>query len=183
MPEITLDDVPGELRRSTLRLTGAQVIVSATIPLNAAIGATEAVHLSHHAALSGTSVGVAMLASVSSLYVLGRLADRLGRRPVLGIGLCLLALGCAITGVAVAVESYPLFVAGVVWALFNVVKELWAASERVLTAFIALLGVFVKTLPHVVLAGLVAFGGAWVMNNVNPGSWQVPAVFKQFSSR
>lgn len=76
-----------------------------------------------------------------------------------------------------------LIVAGVVWALFNVVKELWAASERVLTAFIALLGVFVKTLPHVVLAGLVAFGGAWVMNNVNPGSWQVPAVFKQFSSR
>lgn len=114
MPEITLDDVPGELRRSTLRLTGAQVVVSATIPLNAAIGATEAVHLSHHAALSGTSVGFAMLASVGSLFVLGRVADRLGRRPVLAIGLSLLGLGCAITGVAVAIEAYALFVVGAI---------------------------------------------------------------------
>jgi hypothetical protein len=76
-----------------------------------------------------------------------------------------------------------LIAAGVIWALFNAAKELWAAGERVVTAFIALLGVFVKTLPHVVLAGLIAFGGAWIVNNFNPASIQMPAALKEFTSR
>jgi hypothetical protein len=69
-------------------------------------------------------------------------------------------------------------IAGVVWALYKAAKELWKAGESVLGAFAALLGVFVKTLPRVVLAGLIAMGGAWLLNNFNPSSIRVPTAFK-----
>jgi len=83
-------------------------------------------------------------------------------------------------------QSWPLWkqvllvvvIAGVAWALYKAAKELWKAGESVLGAFAALLGVFVKTLPRVVLAGLIAMGGAWLLNNFNPSSIRVPTAFK-----
>lgn len=71
-----------------------------------------------------------------------------------------------------------LVIAGVAWALYKAAKELWKAGESVLGAFAALLGVFVKTLPRVVLAGLIAMGGAWLLNNFHPSSIRVPTAFK-----
>jgi hypothetical protein len=71
-----------------------------------------------------------------------------------------------------------LVIAGVAWALYKAAKELWKAGESVLGAFAALLGVFVKTLPRVVLAGLIAMGGAWLLNNFNPSSIRIPTAFK-----
>jgi hypothetical protein len=72
-------------------------------------------------------------------------------------------------------ESWPLWkqvflilvVAGVAWALFRAAKELWDAAERILAAFATLLGALVRTLPSVLLAGLIALGGIWVLNNVD----------------
>lgn len=72
-------------------------------------------------------------------------------------------------------QSWPLWkqillvlvIAGVVWALWKAAKQLWEAGEKILTAFAGLLGVLVKTLPHVVLAGVIALGGIWVLNNIN----------------
>ena len=55
---------------------------------------------------------------------------------------------------------------GVVWALYRAASDLWEAGERILGAFAALLGVLVKTLPSVMLAGLIALGGVWVLNNL-----------------
>ena len=75
-----------------------------------------------------------------------------------------------------------LVIAGVIWALFKAAKELWEAGERILTAFAALLGVLVKTLPSVVLAGLIALGGVWVLNNLDLSSVRLPS-FLQLSSR
>jgi hypothetical protein len=57
--------------------------------------------------------------------------------------------------------------AGVIWALYKAAKELWEASEKTLVAFAGLLSVFVKTLPHIVLAGVIALGGIWVLNSIN----------------
>ena len=79
-------------------------------------------------------------------------------------------------------QSWPLWkqvllvvvIAGVAWALYKAAKELWKAGESVLGAFAALLGVLVKTLPRVVLAGLIAMGGAWLLNNFNPSSIRIP---------
>jgi len=66
----------------------------------------------------------------------------------------------------------------VAYALFKVVKELWEASERVLGAFAALLGAFVRTLPMVVVAGLIAMGGIWLVNNADLSKVRIPTAFK-----
>ena len=87
-------------------------------------------------------------------------------------------------------QSWPLWkqvllvlvLAAVVFALFKVAKELWEAGERVLAAFAALLGVFVKTLPQVVIAGLIALSGLWLINNFNPSSIRIPTAFSSQSN-
>ena len=82
--------VPREIVRATGRLAGSQVFVSATLPLNATVGAVAAKNLSGHEGLAGTSVGIAFLFSMLSLYVVGSIAQNLGRKPVLLAGLSLL---------------------------------------------------------------------------------------------
>lgn len=82
-------------------------------------------------------------------------------------------------------QSWPLWkqvllvliAAGVIWALFKVAKELWEAGERVLAAFATLLGALVRTLPSVIVAGLIALGGLWLLNNLNLSSLRLPAAF------
>jgi hypothetical protein len=72
-----------------------------------------------------------------------------------------------------------LVLAGVIWALYKAGKELFEAGEKILGAFASLLGVLVRTLPSVVLAGLIALGGVWVMNHLDntplhlPVAWQL----------
>ena len=46
--------------------------------------------------------------------------------------------------------------AAVVWALFRVGRELFYAGAAILAAFAELLGVLVRTLPSVMLAGIIA---------------------------
>lgn len=46
-----------------------------------------------------------------------------------------------------------LVIGGVIRALYKVAKEYWEAGERILGAFAALLGVLVRPLPSVLLAG------------------------------
>lgn len=70
---------------------------------------------------------------------------------------------------------------GVVWALFRAGKELLEAGERTLAAFAALLGALVKTLPSVLLAGLIALGGIWVLNHLDLSKVHIP--YLQTSSR
>ena len=62
----------------------------------------------------------------------------------------------------------------VVWALYEVFWELWIGAERVLSAFATLLVVFVHTLPRVLLAGMIALGGLWLMNHLDNSMLQVP---------
>jgi hypothetical protein len=76
-----------------------------------------------------------------------------------------------------------LVIAGVIWALFKAARELWEAGERILGAFAALLGVLVKTLPSVMLAGLIALGGLWVLNNLDLSSVRLPAMFQTTDAR
>ena len=70
----------------------------------------------------------------------------------------------------------------VVFALFKVAKELWEAGERVLAAFATLLGVFVRTLPQVVVAGLIAMGGVWLINNLDLSAVRIPTAFSTGSN-
>ncbi len=68
-----------------------------------------------------------------------------------------------------------LIVAGaVIWALYRVFWELWIGAERVLSAFAGLLVIFVHTLPRVLLAGMIALAGVWVMNHLDNSMMRVP---------
>ena len=75
-----------------------------------------------------------------------------------------------------------LVIAGVVWALFRAAKELWDAAERILAAFATLLAALVRTLPSVLLAGVVALGGIWVLNNADLSGLGLPN-FAWYSDR
>lgn len=88
--------------------------------------------------------------------------------------------------VSVPWQNWPLWkqvflalvIAGVVWALYKAGKELLEAGERTLAAFAGLLGVLIKTLPHIVLAGLIALGGVWFLNSFDPSSIRVPTAWR-----
>jgi hypothetical protein len=83
-------------------------------------------------------------------------------------------------------QSWPLWkqillviVAGtIIYVLYKAVTELWESGERALAAFASLLGAFIRTLPRVLVAGLVALGGIWLLNNFNPQSVSLPSVFQ-----
>jgi hypothetical protein len=68
-----------------------------------------------------------------------------------------------------------LIAAGVVWALFRAAKELWDAAERILASFATLLAALVRTLPSVLLAGVIALGGVWVLNNADLSRLGLPS--------
>ena len=57
--------------------------------------------------------------------------------------------------------------AGIVaYFLFRAARELYSAGEKAFSAFLTLLRVFAKTVPPILLAGLAAAAGAWVVNHV-----------------
>src|SRR5579872_929754 len=67
-----------------------------------------------------------------------------------------------------------LVLAAVVWALYRVGRELFFAGAAILAAFAELLGVMVRTLPHVMLAGIIALGGGWVINHLDNSLVRMP---------
>jgi hypothetical protein len=67
-----------------------------------------------------------------------------------------------------------LILAGVAWALYRAGRELLEAGAAILGAFAHLLGVLVRTLPHVLLAGIIAVGGVWVVNHLDNSLVRMP---------
>lgn len=56
---------------------------------------------------------------------------------------------------------------GIAYVLYKAAVQLWEAAEKILKAFIGLLSVLVTILPFVLIAGLIAAAGGWVIHNVN----------------
>jgi hypothetical protein len=54
----------------------------------------------------------------------------------------------------------------VAYFLFRAVRELVAAGQKAFSAFVTLISVFMKTVPPILIAGLAAAAGAWVVNHV-----------------
>jgi hypothetical protein len=67
-----------------------------------------------------------------------------------------------------------LILVGVIWALYQAGRELLEAGAEILSAFAHLLGVVVRTLPHVLLAGVIALGGAWLVNHLDNSFVHMP---------
>lgn len=54
---------------------------------------------------------------------------------------------------------------GVVGLLFRAARDLWAAGESILEAFVVLLQAVVRVLPWVLSAGIVAALALWILNH------------------
>jgi hypothetical protein len=52
--------------------------------------------------------------------------------------------------------------------LYKVAKDLLKAVQSVLGAIVGLISALIAMLPQIVYAGLVAFGGAWIITNLSP---------------
>ena len=75
-----------------------------------------------------------------------------------------------------------LVLAAVIWALYTAAIELFRAGERILIAFANLLGVLVRTLPSILMAGVIALGGVWLMNHLDNNLIQLPVADNQTST-
>jgi hypothetical protein len=56
---------------------------------------------------------------------------------------------------------------GIVVMLYKVARQIWSAGEAVLKAFVSLIVVFISVLPFIVIAGLIASAGGYVIKSVN----------------
>jgi hypothetical protein len=60
-----------------------------------------------------------------------------------------------------------LVAAVIIYLAYKAVRELLEAGQKALAAFATLLSVFVQTLVPILLAGIAAAVGAYIVNNVN----------------
>jgi hypothetical protein len=58
-------------------------------------------------------------------------------------------------------------VIAIIYVLYRGFFSLWAAAEQIFRAFVELLMVLVSVLPYVLLAGIIAAAGSYVIQNVN----------------
>jgi hypothetical protein len=58
-------------------------------------------------------------------------------------------------------------VIAIVYVLYRAIIQLWKAAEQILKAFVGLLTVLVSILPYVLIAGLIAAAGGYVIQHVN----------------
>jgi hypothetical protein len=58
-------------------------------------------------------------------------------------------------------------VAAIAYVLYRAALVLWAAVESLFRAFISLLLAFISVLPQIVVAGLIAFAGGWIIRTIN----------------
>ena len=64
---------------------------------------------------------------------------------------------------------FVLVIAALGYFLYKVSKDLLKAVQSVLGAIVELISALIHMLPQIVWAGLIAFGGAWVITTLDPG--------------
>jgi hypothetical protein len=87
-------------------------------------------------------------------------------------------------------EKWPLWkqvllvlvIVAVAYVLFIAARQLWVAGVHVLGAFASFLGALVVTLPTILIAGVIALAGLWVVNNLNLSSVPSLAQFERGGS-
>lgn len=63
---------------------------------------------------------------------------------------------------------FVIVVAALAYFIYAIARDLLSAMQTVMKAIIGLVSSLVVMLPQILYAGLVAFGGAWLITNVNP---------------
>ena len=100
------------VRRNTLLLAATMAIYSAVLQLVAAVSSITFVLVTGIEGLLGLGPAIFLVASASAAIPGGRLMDRVGRRPVVGAGYLLAAVGCGLTALATNVDSSVLLILG-----------------------------------------------------------------------
>jgi hypothetical protein len=63
---------------------------------------------------------------------------------------------------------FVLVIGALGYFLYTIAKDLLKAVQSVLGAIVGLISALIGMLPQIVWAGLIAFGGAWVITTLNP---------------
>src|SRR5690606_37573946 len=97
---------PTDQRRVLTVLAAAQAFGGVGVGLGFAVASLEAARLSGSDVVGGAAFTSASIGAAASAWGLARIADRLGRRPSLGLGYLLGALGAATCALAVGIETW-----------------------------------------------------------------------------
>jgi hypothetical protein len=65
---------------------------------------------------------------------------------------------------------YVVVIVALAYFIYKIFKDLLKAVQSILSAIVSLISALIAMLPQIVLVGLIAFGGAWVITTLNP-SW------------
>jgi hypothetical protein len=65
---------------------------------------------------------------------------------------------------------FVIVIVALCYLVHKVSKDLLKAVQSVVGAIVGLISALIGLLPQILWAGLIAFGGAWVITNLNP-SW------------
>ena len=63
---------------------------------------------------------------------------------------------------------FVVVIAALAYFFYKIAKDLLKAVQSVLGAIVGLISALIGMLPQIVYAGLIAFGGAWVITTLNP---------------
>jgi hypothetical protein len=63
---------------------------------------------------------------------------------------------------------FVLVIGALGYFFYKIAKDLLKAVQSVLGAIVGLVSALIAMLPQIVWAGLIAFGGAWILTNLNP---------------
>lgn len=63
---------------------------------------------------------------------------------------------------------FALVLAALGYLLYKVAKDLLKAVQSMLGAVVGFISALIGMLPQIVYAGLIAFGGAWIITNLSP---------------
>lgn len=64
---------------------------------------------------------------------------------------------------------------GVGWYLYKAIWELWDAWQKILAALATLMAVLIKTVPQVLIAGLIALAGVFLLSALDPDKIRRPS--------
>lgn len=65
---------------------------------------------------------------------------------------------------------FVIVIVALAYFLYKIFKDLLKAVQSILSAIVSLISALISMLPQIVLVGLIAFGGAWIVNQPSP-SW------------
>ncbi len=105
---------PSVARKITAVLFSAQALASAAFIATSTVTALAGAALSGARSWVGAPAAVSTIAGAGSAFLWGLLMDRIGRRRALSLGLLAGAFGAAGGALAIAIGSFPLFLAAMV---------------------------------------------------------------------